>query len=256
MTTKGHIAGMAAAIGEDLSALIQAREPELQRRAAASSRLTEDLALAFLQRRDLPGIVLEDLAKNQAVLKHRRVLNGLVMHPRTPRHISMPIVRRLYTFELMQIALTPVVAADLKMFCEEQLIARLESISAGERLSLAKRGSTRVAGALLLDSEARIIEAALQNARMTEEVVIKAIAHEESSQALIDAVCHHHMWSLRRDIRAALLRNEKTPMARAIAFAEAMSSRELRHILLHSRLPKNVRDYLKKMLEKRSHPPS
>jgi hypothetical protein len=237
---------------KNLAELIAERSAELLRQAASSRRLTEDLALALLERRDLPVLVLEDLSKNHAVLKHRRVINALVVHPRTPRHVSMPIIRRLYTFELMQIALTPVVPADLKMFCEEQLIGRLESISSGERLSLARRGSTRIAAALLLDAEARVIETALQNPHLVEEVVVKAIANDDAPCALIEAVSRHQKWSLRRDVRAALLRNEKTPMARVITFAEEMSTRELRHTLLHSRLPKNLKTYLEHMLEERA----
>src|SRR5439155_2208472 len=112
-------------------------------------RLTEDLALPLLTRRDLNERVLDDLSKNGAVMKHRKVLIALVRHPRTPRHVSLPIARRLYTFELMQIALTPGVAADLKMVVEDAIISRLASVSAGERLALSRRASTRVAAALL-----------------------------------------------------------------------------------------------------------
>ena len=151
----------------------------------------------------------------------------------------------------MQITLLPTVTADLKMFAEEQLINRVETISAGERLALAKRGSTRIAAALLLDAEARVIEAALHNPYMTERWIVKAVLDDDAPQALIDALCRDPKWSLRREVRAALLRNEKTPLARVVAFAESMSSMALREILLHSRLPRNVKEYLQKILEQR-----
>jgi hypothetical protein len=38
----------------------------------------------------------------------------------------------LFTFDLMQVALTPVVAADIKRAVEEQILLRIESLSAGE----------------------------------------------------------------------------------------------------------------------------
>jgi len=231
--------------------LIHHHSAQHLRRAARDIRLTEELALALLERRDLPHLVLEVLSKNAAVMKHRRVINALVIHPRTPRHVSLPIARRLYNFELMQIALIPGVAADLKKFVEEQLIARVATISAGERLALAKRGSTSVAAALLLDPEMRVIEAALDNPYMTEAWIVKAIMDGDAPQSLIDAVCRDAKWSLRLEIRAALLRNDKTPLARAVAFAEQMSSMTLRAILLNSRLPQNVKDYLHKILEQR-----
>ena len=146
-------------------------------------------------------------------MKSRKVKLALVEHPRTPRHISVPMVRHLFTFDLMRVALTPVVPADIKMAAEESLINRLERLSQGERLSLAHRASGRVAAALLLDPEPRVIHAALENSRLTESAVIKALMRRDAPEAFVRAVCHHSKWSPRREIRVALLRNGKTPLS-------------------------------------------
>ena len=69
---------------------------------------------------------------------------------------------------------------------------------------------------------------------------------------LIDAVCRHPKWSLRRDVQIALLRNDKTPLARVIAFAENLPSQVLRDVLHHSRLEANVKLYLHALLERRT----
>jgi hypothetical protein len=47
----------------------------------------------------------------------------------------------------------------------------------------------------------------------------------------------------------ALLRNEYTPMARALEFARRMPPAQLRDILHASRLPEKVKAYLRKDLE-------
>src|SRR6478672_4283421 len=75
--------------------------------AASDPGLTEDLAQ-----------VLDWLSRNGGVMKSRKVKLALVEHPRTPRHISIPMARYLFTFDLMQVALTPVVPADIKMAAE------------------------------------------------------------------------------------------------------------------------------------------
>jgi len=235
----------------ELSTLIQEQSPELLRSAAADKRLTEDLALALLQRRDLPAAAIEAMVKNGSVMKHRSVINAVVVHPHAPRHVSLPIIRRLFAFELMNIALTPAVFADIKKFAEDVLVSRLENTTPGERMSLAKRSSPAVAAALLLDPERRIMEATLQNPRITEAAIVKALMRDDAPQHLIDTVCHDPKWSLRREIRIALLRNEKTPLAPALAFAESMSSAALRQVLNNSRLRPNVKSYLIKMLEER-----
>jgi hypothetical protein len=82
-----------------------------------------------------------------------------VQHPNMPRHVSIPMLRHLFTFELMQVALTPAMAADIKRTAEDTLMNRLETISSGERLSLAHRASGRIAPELLCDSEPRAIRA-------------------------------------------------------------------------------------------------
>src|SRR5713101_7792848 len=235
----------------ELSTLVQEQSPELLRSAAADKRLTEDLALALLQRRDLPAAAIEVMAKNGAVMKHRKVINAIVVHPHAPRHVSLPIIRRLFAFELMNIALMPAVFADIKKFAEDVLISRLENTTPGERMSLAKRSSQAIAAALLLDPEKRVMEAALRNPQMTEAAIVKALMKEDAPQHLIDTVCHDYKWRLRREIRVALLRNEKTPLAPALAFADTMSSAALRQVLNNSRLRANVKSYLNKMLEER-----
>jgi len=119
--------------------------------AASDPALTGDLALVLLKRSDLPARALDQLSKNGHLMKSRKVKLAVVEHPRTPRHVSIPMLRHMFSFDLMQVALTPAVPADIKMAAEESLINRLERLPQGERLSLANRASGRVAGVLLRD---------------------------------------------------------------------------------------------------------
>jgi len=144
----------------------------------------------------------------------------------------------------MRVALTPTVPADVKLVADQTLINRLETIPTGERLSLAKRGSGRIAAELLLDSEPRVIETALTNPRLTEPAVIRALTQSNTPVALVEAVCHRSVWSVRREIRIALLRNAQTPLARALEFARSLSSTQLGEILHSSQLPENLKSCL------------
>jgi hypothetical protein len=219
---------------------------------ASDPALTEDLALALLKRPDLPARALDQLSKNGGIMKSRKVTLALVEHPRTPRHVSIPMVKHLFTFDLMQVALTPVVAADIKMAAEESLIHRLERLSQGERLALAHRASGRVAAALLLDPEPRVIHAALENSRLTESALTKALMRRDASAAFVRAVCHHSKWSPQREIRIALLRNEKTPLSRALEFSRSLPSTLVREMLQRSHLPAATRkDLLKEVAERK-----
>src|SRR5271167_2329249 len=159
---------------------------------AADSALTEDLALALLKHADLHPDCLEQLAKNANALKSRKVKIALASHPNTPRHTSVPLARQLYTFDLVKVALSPRVPADVKVAVDDVLISRLKMVTVGERLTLARRASGRVAAALLLENvdtkvvdgkvedaktvarTTRIVQTALENPRLTEALVIRS----------------------------------------------------------------------------------
>jgi hypothetical protein len=231
---------------------VRSTSPEVLAEAVSDPALSEDLALVLLKHSDLPTHVLDRLSRNSGVTKSRKVKLALVEHPRTPRHISIPMVRHLFTFDLMRVALTPVVPADIKMAAEESLINRLERLSQGERLSLAHRASGRIAAALLLDPESRVIHAALENSRLTESAVIKALMRRDAPQAFVRAVCHHSKWAPRREIRIALLRNEKTPLSRALEFSRSLPPVLVREILHGSHLPAATKKGLLKDVAERT----
>lgn len=237
-----------------LDQAIRSSSREVLKTAAIDPALGEELALALLQRRDLPAEIIEPLSKNAGVMGSRKVKLALVEHPKAPRHISLPLLRHLFTFDLMQVSLQPAVCADIKKFADEVLIGRLESIPCGARLSLARRASGRVAAALLEDRESRVIRAALDNGRLAEASIVKALMRANSRAALVEAVCHHPKWAVRREVRIALLRNQKTPLARALEFARNLPPPLLREVLHSSRLPLGVKSYLAKELEQRVGP--
>jgi hypothetical protein len=217
--------------------------------ADAESPLTEDLALALLKSPDLPAKDIEQLSKNSAAMKSRKVRFTVAGHPRTPRRIALRLIRELYTSDLTQFSLTPKAAADLKKVADDQLITRLASITLGERISLARRSSAAVAAALLADKEPRVWQTALENPRITEAALIKALQRPQSTAAFVEAVCHHAKWSLRPEIRLALLRSAHTPLARAIDFARHLPPAQLRDILHTSKLPEKIKEYLRKDLK-------
>jgi hypothetical protein len=236
-------------------------------RAATDPALTEDLALALLKRADLPPEVLEQLARNSNALKTRKVRIALASHPHTPRHVSVPLARQFYTFDLMKVALSPGVPADVKVAVDDVLIARLKMVTVGERLTLARRASGRVAAALLLEVEnterkndrkidhkakaaesvaraTRVMQTALENPRLTEAFVINSVLHRAAGAALVHAVAQHAKWSPRREIRAALLRTEHLSLARALEFSHEIPVPRLQELLASSRLPAKIKDQL------------
>jgi hypothetical protein len=217
---------------------------EPAQRVTSEPNASEGSILASLQRADLRAIEIEQLINQGGALKSRKVKLAVVKHPETPRHITLPLLRQLFTFDLMGVALAPIVPADIKHAAEDVLIQRLENISAGERLTLARRASGGVAGSLLFDGDFRVMRAALNNARLTEALVIKAINDAPQTSIFLEAVSHHGKWSVRQEVRIALLRCEKTPLDRILAFARELPASLVRDVLHASKLPPGTKRYL------------
>jgi hypothetical protein len=236
----------------DLERLVHDSSSEVLTAVAADARLTEDLALALLNHRDLPREALEALSKNGPLMRQRKVRMAMVVHPHTPRHVSVPTIRHLHTFELMQVALLPSVQPDVKRAAEEVLISKMASISSGERITLARRSSGRVAAALLLDKEEPIMQAALTNPQMTEVSIVKVLKAERGTELLAPAVSRHQKWSYRNDVKAALLGNKNTPSGRLIHLAAELPVNLIKDVLRSGRLGSQAKNSLLAVLEKRA----
>jgi hypothetical protein len=236
---------------------------------------SESAILAQLRYPDLTTEALERLAKTSAAVKSRKVKIALVSHPHTPRHVSVPLARQLYTFDLVKVALSPTVLPDIKVSVDDILISRLKSVTIGERLTLARRATPRVAAALLLDVEAgegkvisanadvedekigprrkrnlepsmylRVVQTALENKRLTEALVISTVLRSQAGAGLVDAVARHAKWSKRSDVRSALLRSPHLSLAKAIEFSREIPLSQLEELMAFSRLPARIKNHL------------
>ncbi len=220
---------------------VQIDENDAERPSGKDHRSAEDEALELLCRRNLTAAAINSIAHRGDLLKSRKVRLALAEHPATPRHISLPLLSHMLTFDLMRVALAPGVAADIRLAAEEALIRRLETISAGEKTTLARRASGRVAGALLRESDMRVIKCALDNSRLTEAVLVKELMLLSASQIMVAAVCQHAKWQLRRDVQLALLMSSETTLSFALRFAQLLPVHLVRDVLYESRLPEAVK---------------
>jgi hypothetical protein len=216
--------------------------PESEEQTASTSEsapvpgLSEDAALALLKSPDVTAEALALLARSAIATKSRKLMHGLAVHPRTPRHVSIPLLRRMFTFDLLQVTLTPIAAPDIKRAAEEQILTRLESLPSGQKITLARSASGRVAAGLLDDSDRRVISAALTNAKLTDAFVVRAIMKPDAPETLFVLVSEHSKWSQRREVQIALLRSEKTPLERVFDFGRNFSPEFLREIVPDARI--------------------
>jgi len=195
----------------------------------------EEEALALIKESNSGAEILAAIARSGIAQKSRKLQFALLVHPRAPRHVLFPLLRGVFTFDLVKVALTPQVAADLKRAAEEQILVRLESLTLGERISLARRASARVVAGLLGDSDARVLSAALGNSRLRETSLTTALTRRNAQPILFEIISAHPIWSQNRELQILLLRSENTPMDAARRLAKHFSPQFLDEILPESR---------------------
>jgi hypothetical protein len=210
-------------------------------------RLTDEHLGVLLSRKNLSQAFLRELGLRERLLRDYRVKLALVRHPRAPRNVALTLMRHLYLFDLLKVGTTPGVAAEVRRVAEEAVVMRLTALSLGERLSLARLGSGRIAAALLADAEARVYCSALENPRLTEEGVVKILREEKLTPEAVEAIAVHPRWSLRYEVRLGLIRNPATSLGRVLALAAQVRSRDLADLTMDSRMPSNRRKYLARL---------
>ena len=124
-------------------------------------RLDENHLCLLLERKDLPGSLLERIARRREWLRSYPVKRRVAFHPHTPRLAAIRLARELYLMDLVQLSLLASVPAELRRLAEELILARLPQLPLGQKLALARRGSARVTGGLIAEGHAQVVRVAL-----------------------------------------------------------------------------------------------
>jgi hypothetical protein len=206
--------------------------------------LDEAKLIMLLSRQDLPTEVLEEIGVRKTFLKSYAVKKALLFHPRTPRLVGLRLLKDFYLMDLVQFALSSAASAELKRYAEEQVVARLPQLPLGQKITVARRGPARVAGALLLEGHAQVLPIALDNPYLTEGQVLKALAREKVPTVVVQALAKHRKWSQAYNVRLAIVRNPSAPISIVLAFLPQLTESDLRELAAPGIVPENLRKYL------------
>ncbi len=203
----------------------------------------------LLERKDLSGLLLEEIAKRKTWRAVYRVRLGLAAH--TPRQISMRLLRELHLMDVVRISLLTTSSMELRRLADERVLAQLPQLPLGQKLMLARRGSTRVAAGLVAHGPEQVARVALDNSFLTESQLLKALAKESLAARIVAAIACHDEWSKLVNVRVALLRHPHVPEERVPSLVPGLPRREMEDLLDLTRLPEYVRSQLREELSNR-----
>jgi hypothetical protein len=205
----------------------------------------------LLERKDLPGTLLEEIAKRKTWRGSYRVRRALAAHPHTPRLVALRVLRELHLMDLVRISLLPTSSGELKRLAEERVIAQLPQLPLGQRLMLARRGSARILAGLILHGPEQVARIALDNPILTESQLLKALSKQSLPARIVAGVAKHGKWSKLVNIRVALLRHSQAPGECAADLASDLPRRDIEDLLGLTHLSESVREQLLKDLARR-----
>jgi hypothetical protein len=240
------------AIDEELAVLLYHSSAGVLLALLDNPALDETQLCLLLRRKDLPGEILEEVARRKPLLKNYRVKRALVFHPRTPRLISLRLLHELYLMDLVQIALTPGATAEVKRNAENQLLARLPQLPLGQKITLGRRGPARVAGALLAEGHALVVPVALDNPYVNEAQILKTLSREKLPGVVIPAISRHRKWSTTYNVRLALVRHPSSPLATVLGYLPELTVSDLRDLAAPGIVAGSLRKYLQAEVQRRT----
>ena len=235
---------------EDLYRVIE--DPSMDVLAAAlKNRAIDGTHLGrLLKRHDLSEDLLKAAYRLEIVAESHELNVALARNPGTPAAVLTMLLPHLYLFELMNVCYLTGVTPDQKLAAERAIIQRLPSISLGNKLTLARRGTAALVETLLKEGDPRLLEACLDNAHLKEAAVFSFLNGGNASAETISMVARHPRWKSRANLRGAILKNPRTPGIWYTLFLPQLNPVDVKALLGSSRLTspqkKLVEDELKR----------
>jgi hypothetical protein len=247
-----QIAHARTAPREKIKSLLSESNGEVLLALVENPNLEEPEVVLLLERLDLPVTVLSAIASAGKWASSEALRFRLAKHPRTPRRLRFAAIRQLYLFNLVRLSLLPTTRPDVRRAAEEVILTRAPRLPVGEKLTLARKGPSRVAAALLAEGHPQAIGLALGNPFLTQTQVLMALAKSGLPERVVVAVAQHPKWSGQYKVRAALVRNPQTPAALVRAFLPNLSLGDLKEISRLEGLAAHLKKELRHELERRA----
>jgi hypothetical protein len=208
--------------------------------------LLEDEVLAVLENRNVTPQILGRIAQSPRITGYHSVRVRLVGHRQTPQAHAVKLVHYLYWIDLLNLSVDVQVPAQVRRAVDNLLLARVEKLALGERVTSARRCSAALVKVFLYDPNPRVFESLLVNKRLREDDLLALISTRRATREQLLMVAGDMRWSYRYAIRKALVLNPDTPRAAAASQLPHLSRRDLRSI--HSNPETSI--YMRRCIER------
>jgi len=243
-TAEERLQRACSAQGDELWLLLCDPHPQVSLSTIRNKSLSEDMALFIAKRRNVPAEALGFLANDVRFRDSLSLKLALCRNPKTPQRIVFSLLKFLRIFDLGDLSRDRVVPITVRQKIELMIAEKAPSLPTGVKVALTKRSSATIILFLMEHGERTVIRACLDSPVITEAHLCAVINGPLVNPVLIRLISEHLKWSLRYQIRYALIRNFHTPLIHVTRFIPKMKTHDLRELYSFDRLSASVKTYI------------
>jgi hypothetical protein len=212
---------------EQLYTVVSSPRVPWLRLSLANPAMTPQHVVVLLRNTGITRDIVEEICRNEEWLSHQNVQFGIVNCPKTPHTLALRVLQLLYWNDLLKTAANMRLPPRLRRTAESHLRDKVNELTPGEKMTLARTGPRVVISFLRSETEPRIIAALLRNPHMIEGDVVQIANDEFAAPEVLAAIGKDYKWSGSYAVRLALVRNERTPLPAALAFVSRLRKQDL-----------------------------
>ena len=250
-TINERIEQVSSAKEDEVALFVHDPSPRVVKALLANRHISEQEVLIIANRKNLPGDVLEAIAKDKRWAESYPIRLALAKNPKTPLFVALSISRYLRLFDLAEIGRSHFLPLTFRHKIENIIMEKIPTMPLGIKRTLAKISSGNVLLTLVQDRDTGVVKACLNNPHLVESHLFKVVTRHDPVPGTIRTISEHEKWSSRYTIRLALLRNTHAPLARCVRFLEDIKTIDLKDLYADPSVPTGIKPYIHNELMER-----
>ena len=206
----------------------------------------------LLERKNLPGEILEEVARRKPLLKNYRVKKALAFHPRTPRLVTLRLLRDLYLMDLVQLDTFAGHSDGVETECGGSAdFAAAAAAAWTENHSGAARACASGWRASRGRARANRYHRSGQRVSDGSHKCCECFRAKNCRPGVVRTISLHRKWSISYNVRLALVRHPLSPLATVLAYLPELTVSDLRELASPGIVSESLRKYLQAEVQRR-----
>jgi hypothetical protein len=188
--------------------------------------------------------IFDEIARTNQ--NRQEILEMLLHHSNTPEHV------KTFISGILQLPVPRPAEAVTEQKAEHvkplSLLQRIQTLSVGERLQLAMKGSREIRTLLAKDTNKQVMLSVLGNQKITESEVELIARSRSVPEEALRKISKNREWLKNYAVSFALVTNPKTPPAIAVTLITGFKIKDLVILEKNKNVPEIVRSAAKRLL--------